>query len=84
MAIGHDLRLHDLYAESGLHDEFFVENTSPTLWDDLPRMVDKLMADRDAIKQRLLASNTRHVEAAKRNVELLRKFAVSKGLPVVE
>ncbi|HVO77948.1 MAG TPA: polysaccharide pyruvyl transferase family protein [Methanomassiliicoccales archaeon] len=84
VAIGHDLRLHDLYAESGLHDEFFVENTSPTLWDDLPRMVDKLMADRDAIKQRLLASNTRHVEAAKRNVELLRKFAVSKGLPVVE
>ncbi len=82
-AIGHDLRLHDLYVESGLHDEFFFESDSPTLWDDLPGVVDRLVAENDAISKRILAENAKHTERAKRNVHLLREFAVSRGLPVV-
>ncbi|MDD1769782.1 MAG: polysaccharide pyruvyl transferase family protein [Methanomassiliicoccales archaeon] len=83
VAVGHDLRLHDLYVESGLHDEFFIECESPTLWRDLPRIVDRLVVEHDVIKARLLASNEKHVAMAIRNVQLLREFAISRGLPVV-
>ncbi|HVO78290.1 MAG TPA: polysaccharide pyruvyl transferase family protein [Methanomassiliicoccales archaeon] len=83
MAVGHDLRLHDLYVESGLHDEFFIECESKNLWNDLPRVVDRLASEHDSIQQRILAINARHTEMAKKNAELLREFAKSKGLPVV-
>ncbi len=82
-AVGHDLRLHDLYVESGLHDEFFIECESPSLWTDLPRIVDRLVSERETMAKRILAINARHTEMAKRNVQLLREFAISKGLPVV-
>ncbi|MGD1060008.1 MAG: polysaccharide pyruvyl transferase family protein [Methanomassiliicoccales archaeon] len=84
VAIGHDLRLHDFYLESGLHNEFFLEHDSPTLWQDLPGIVDRLVARHDPIKERLGAICEKHTAMAKKNVELLRQFAISKGLPVIE
>ena len=45
---------------------------------------DRLVSERETIHERILSINAQHVEKAKRNVELLRRFALDNGLPVVE
>jgi polysaccharide pyruvyl transferase WcaK-like protein len=84
VALGHDLRLHDLYQESGLHDEFFIRRKAENAWERLRQIDDRLASERDTIRERILLINAQHVEKAKLNVKLLRQFAVKNGLPVVE
>lgn len=83
VAVGHDLRLRDIYQESGLLDEFFLPAGSPDLWPRLSERADLLIDGHDAIKERMLAVHQRHLERAKENVRLLRRFCQEKGLPVV-
>ena len=83
VAIGHDLRLKDIYQESGLLDEFFAPSDSQDLWSELGIRADRLVHEHDAIKGRMLAVHQRHLERARENVKLLRRFCQEKGLPVV-
>jgi len=83
-ALGHDLRLRDIYQESGLMDEFFIPCKAENAWERLRQIDDHLVSERGTIRERILQINARHVERAKRNVVLLRQFALEKGLPVVE
>ncbi len=84
VALGHDLRLRDLYQESGMRDEFFIPRRAEDAWERLRNIDDRLLSGRETIRERILLINAQHVEKAKRNVELLRKFALDNGLPVVE
>jgi len=83
-ALGHDLRLHDLYQESGMKEEFFIHWQDKDAWTRLSQITDRLVSEHDTLRERILAINATHAEKAKRNIELLRAFAKEKGLPVVE
>lgn len=82
-AVGHDLRLRDIYQESGLLEEFFIPADAPDLFSKLKANVDRLVSEHDTLKRRVLDIHRRHLEAAEENVRLLRGFCVEKGLPVV-
>lgn len=84
VALGHDLRLHDFYKESGLADEFFIKRKAEDAWTRLRLIDDRLVSERESLRQRILLINEEHVKKAKRNVELLREFALRWGLTVVE
>jgi polysaccharide pyruvyl transferase WcaK-like protein len=84
VALGHDQRLHDIYQESGLLEEFFIPHKAEDAWERLSQIDDRLISERGSIRERILLINEQHIMRAKRNVELLRKFALEKGLPVVE
>ncbi len=84
VALGHDLRLHDIYQESGLLDEFFIPCKAEDAWERLRHIDDRLVSERGPIRERILLIDAQHVKRAKRNAELLRQFALEKGLPVME
>jgi len=84
VALGHDLRLHDIYQESGLLEEFFIPHKVENAWERLRQIDDRLVSERGSIRERILLINEQHVKRAMRNVELLRHFALEKELPVVE
>jgi polysaccharide pyruvyl transferase WcaK-like protein len=83
VALGHDLRLHDFYKESGLLDEFFIKRKAEDAWERLRQIDDRLVNERESLRQRILLINAEHETKARRNVELLREFALKWGLPVV-
>jgi polysaccharide pyruvyl transferase WcaK-like protein len=84
VALGHDLRLRDLYQESGMRDEFFIPRRAEDAWERLRQIDDRLVRERQSIRERILLINAQHAEKARRNVVLLRKFAIENGLPVVQ
>jgi polysaccharide pyruvyl transferase WcaK-like protein len=84
VALGHDLRLHDIHKESGLREEFFIRRKEENAWERLRQIDDRLVSEREEIHERILVINAQHVERAKRNLLLLRQFAIEWGLPVVE
>jgi len=83
-AVGHDLRLHDLYLESGLHDDFYLDYNAPSLWEGLSDRADRLIREHEEIGARILATYSEHRERAERNIDLLREFALAHGLPVAK
>jgi polysaccharide pyruvyl transferase WcaK-like protein len=82
-AIGHDLRLHDLYEESGLIEDFFISLKMPELWQRLSKNVDRMVSEGPQIREMILKEHQAHLLRARQNVSELRDFAVAKGLPVV-
>ncbi|MFP4546131.1 MAG: polysaccharide pyruvyl transferase family protein [Methanomassiliicoccales archaeon] len=78
IAVGHDLRLRDLYGEAGILDECFISHHSPRLWEDLSSKVDLLVED-GSMRNRILRANREHVERGRRNKELLREFVMERG-----
>jgi polysaccharide pyruvyl transferase WcaK-like protein len=82
-AIGHDLRLQDIYQESGIMDEFFLSSKDPELWARLRERVDRLVREHDALRQRMLEVHEAHLARARENVRLLRRFCSERKIPVV-
>jgi polysaccharide pyruvyl transferase WcaK-like protein len=80
LAIGHDLRLRDLYDEMGIVEDRFMSKDSPRLWEWLPARVDEILSRSELERERLLAGNRRHVERAARNKDLLRRFVEDHGV----
>lgn len=79
VAVGHDLRLRTLFAELGLESDCFF---APDEADGFVRMtdaVDELLVDPTPIRERLRAGYAEHVAEARRNPELLRRFATEHG-----
>ena len=74
VAIGHDQRLRDLYRDLEIYDEYFLEYTSPQLFQMLEERAGKLLQN-PAAQQEILRRNSRiQHKLAKRNPELLEQL----------
>jgi polysaccharide pyruvyl transferase WcaK-like protein len=82
IAVGHDLRLEDLYSEIGMKEEYFLKHSAPNLWEKVRDRVDALVRDPEPARQLLKLGNDEQVKRSLRNRELLRKFASEHGWDV--
>lgn len=82
IAIGHDLRLEDLYGEIGMKEEYFFKYNTPNLWEKVRARLDALVEDPEPAKKLLRRGNEEQVKRALRNRGLLRKFAREHGWDV--
>lgn len=72
-AIGHDLRIKDLYSDLEI-PEFFVDHEDPNRYQTLSDNVQAIFNQYGTIKSKLQKGYQRHVEQEKRNPHLLRAF----------
>jgi polysaccharide pyruvyl transferase WcaK-like protein len=72
-AIGHDLRIKDLYSDLGT-PELFVDREDPDRYKVLSDNVDKLFDHHNTIKSKLLKAYEEHSQREKKNAQLLRAF----------
>ncbi len=72
-AIGHDLRIKDLYGDLGI-SEFFVDHEDPDRYKLLSDNVSKLFSDTTAIKEKLRRGYEQYREREKLNPKLLKEF----------
>ena len=75
-AIGHDMRLKDLYQDLGI-PELFVDHQDPDRYATLAKNVDALFAQNGGIKAKLRVGYEQYLERERRNPELLREFIES-------
>ncbi|HET7405135.1 MAG TPA: polysaccharide pyruvyl transferase family protein [Candidatus Bathyarchaeia archaeon] len=75
-AIGHDMRIRDLYADLGIPD-LFVDHDDPDRFAALRKNVEALFSDSDEIRGKLSKGYDAYVEREKRNPILLREFLES-------
>jgi polysaccharide pyruvyl transferase WcaK-like protein len=73
-----DLRLRTLFDEMGMRD--LCVAPGPGMFDTLQPLVERLLADDGSLRARLLREHQRHLEAARRNPELLAAFVAEQGL----
>lgn len=82
IAIGHDLRLWDLYGDLGINERRFRRYDSPDLWRWVSDSVDELISAPEGEVDLLSRGNKEHLARARRNRELLKEFAAGSGLGV--
>lgn len=81
IALGHDLRLHTIYRELGLAEQYFIR-PGPGMFDALQARIDGVLADPTCQRERLERGYRDHLEAAQRNRGLLRAFVAAHGWEV--
>jgi polysaccharide pyruvyl transferase WcaK-like protein len=74
-AIGHDLRIKDLYADLDI-PELFVDHEDPNRYWELSFHVETLFNQQTAIKEKLRRGYERYREREKRNPQLFRVFLI--------
>ena len=79
VAVAHDMRLRDLFADMGLLDTHLIDYTKPAFLDRMRKMVRLVMADPGPTRQAVERSHGEHVERARRNRELLADFVSKRG-----
>jgi polysaccharide pyruvyl transferase WcaK-like protein len=72
-AIGHDLRIEDLYSELDT-PELFVDHEDPDRFIALSDNVETLFNERNAIQSKLQKGYEEHSRREQRNVQLFRAF----------
>jgi polysaccharide pyruvyl transferase WcaK-like protein len=72
-AIGHDLRIKDLYADLGIA-EFFVDHEDPNRYKILSDNVEHLLCNPEKVKEKLRLGYERYLKKEKCNATLLRTF----------
>ncbi len=72
-AIGHDLRIRDLYTDLDI-PEFFVDHELPDKYRVLTDNIEKLISHQDAVKDKLRRGYERYREQEKLNPKLLKAF----------
>lgn len=82
IALGHDLRLHTIYRELGLDEEYFLRPGSG-MFETLMARIDGVLADPTCQRVRLEHGYREHLEAAHRNRGFLRAFVAGQGWEVV-
>ena len=82
IAVGHDLRLADLYAEAGIADEFFVAPEPGEMFNGIRERLARLAAERDRVRAALRRGYEEHLARAGQNKELLRDFLAARGWSV--
>jgi polysaccharide pyruvyl transferase WcaK-like protein len=80
IAVGHDLRLWDLYGDLGIREERFIRSDSPNLWQWVSKNVDHLFSNPEEDVRKLSCGNREHVGRARMNKEMLREFALKHGM----
>jgi polysaccharide pyruvyl transferase WcaK-like protein len=73
VAIGHDLRIRDLYTDLGM-SEFFTDHEDPLRFWELSNDVDDVFDHYDSVKDKLRKGYEKYRECEKRNPQLLRNF----------
>ncbi len=81
VAIGHDIRLEEIYKELGMSDLFFNFKTQD-LWSKVASTVDSILNDPRPYQQVVIRGYEKSVKEASRNRLLLREFALKHGLAV--
>ncbi len=82
VAVGHDLRLKELFQDLGLHDELFISHTCGNLFTLVRERIDCLLSAPVSTRATILKSHEQHLARAGRNRELLRTFVESHGWSV--
>jgi polysaccharide pyruvyl transferase WcaK-like protein len=72
-AIGHDLRIRDLYADLEMN-EFFTDHEDPTRFWELSNDVGDIFDHYDSVKEKLKKGYEMYREREKRNPQLLKTF----------
>lgn len=72
-AIGHDMRIKDLYTDLGMPD-LFVDHEAADRFEALTKNIDTLLSQGDRIKDKLRKGYEQYQKHEKRNPELLRAF----------
>jgi polysaccharide pyruvyl transferase WcaK-like protein len=72
-AIGHDLRIKDLYTDLGI-PEYFVDHEDPDRYKALSDNVENLLSDDGSIREKLRIGYEQYVSREKRNPILLKAF----------
>ena len=83
VAVGHDLRLEELYRDLSLREGYFIEHDSPGLWATLDDRVDRLLNHPSQAKEALRLGYEDNLARARRNRRLLKRFAEDHGWEVV-
>ena len=79
VAVGHDLRIHDLFRELNLRDEFFIAHDCADKWTRLDQCIDRLLSDPEPTKRAILRGYNLLRERAMRNRRILKCFLESAG-----
>jgi polysaccharide pyruvyl transferase WcaK-like protein len=82
-AIGHDLRIKDLYADLGI-PELFVDHEDPDRYRKLSDNVEKLFSEYETIKAKLKKGYDNYEEREKRNPQLFKAYIENKLSRVVD
>jgi polysaccharide pyruvyl transferase WcaK-like protein len=72
-AIGHDLRIKDLYADLDIED-LFVDHEDPDRYKKLSDNVERLFCQGDSVRSKLREGYAQYVEREKRNPQLFKAF----------
>ncbi|MBM4237477.1 MAG: polysaccharide pyruvyl transferase family protein, partial [Euryarchaeota archaeon] len=83
IAVAHDYRLRDFYADIGLKEEYLIEHDSPDLWKRLSDRVDRLMTDPEPTRAFLHSRHEEQVSRARLNHSVLRAFLKERGWEVI-
>jgi polysaccharide pyruvyl transferase WcaK-like protein len=76
-AIGHDLRIKDLYSDLGIED-LFVDHEDPDRYKKLSDNVELLLCKADSVRAKLLQGYEQYVQREKLNPARLRAFLETK------
>ena len=82
VAIAHDVRLSDLYEETGMREEYFFEHGSDDLFPQARERADRLLTDPTEVREKLALAHREHVERAARTRKLVSGFLRSRGWEV--
>lgn len=74
IAIGHDQRLRDLYRDLEIYDDYFLEYTSPQLFQMMEERAEILMQDSESQRKILRRNSQIQHMRAKQNPELLEQL----------
>lgn len=82
VAIAHDVRLADLYEETGMKDEYFFQRETKDLFARVRQQADRLLRDPAEVRERLEKAHREHVERAGRTKALVSELLRSRGWKV--
>lgn len=82
IAVGHDTRLHNLFQDLNLYPTYFVDSTTPHIWDDISHKADMVLHDPTPLITKLKDDYTRQLTLAHQNRHLLKAFAKTRGWTV--
>ncbi len=81
IAIGHDIRLKDIYKDLGMSDLFF-HYEAPELWKKVDETVDRIIADPMPYRNQVTWGHNHSLKEALWNQSILRDFARDQGWAV--
>lgn len=79
IAIGHDLRLKELFGELDFEEGLFISHKDEKLFELLSSYVDKLFKNPKPAREKIIARYDSYLEKAKLNKELLKSFISKLG-----